>query len=96
MLWRAERVVVEYDSNLVHLSPNQIRYDKRKSTALQASSYHVIHVTRDSFRNFNTVEELFRLIRKALHIRSANKDLEKYRMKRHDVIKSLFLTSNYY
>lgn len=92
MLWTEQRVVAEYDSDLAHNSVNQMRYDKRRSTALLASDYLVIHITRDSFRNFNTVEDLFQLIRKSLHMRSNKPKLEKYKDVRYEVIKRFFLT----
>ena len=91
LVWRKQQFIVEYDSDLVHSSPNQVRYDKRRSDAVCMSGFTLLHVTKDYFSNHNTIENLFELIRKSLGIRSNKKMLEKYKDVRFEVVKKLFL-----
>lgn len=92
MVWRKERVIVEYDSDMAHNSMEQVHYDKKRITALIMSGYKVITVTPDNFRNFNTADELFAMIRKALGQRENKKALLSGRDMRYDVVKQFFLT----
>jgi len=92
MLWKSQSFVVEYDSNLVHSSMSQVRYDKRRSDAVLMSGFSLLHVTSDYFSNQNTIDALFILIRKCLGMRSINPKLEKYKEKRFELLKKLFLT----
>ena len=62
-VWKKDRVIMEYDSNLVHLSPEKHAYDKRRATALTLSGYKVITVTANDIRNHQAIENLFRNIR---------------------------------
>ena len=86
MVWAEQKVVVEYDSNLVHLNKKQFNYDKRKATALQLSGYTVINVTKENLRNFEAIEESGRLLRRVLGMRPMNDRLKKYRDKRQKMI----------
>lgn len=45
LLWRAERVIVEYDSNEFHSGPAAARWDTARHNDLTAMGYAVIHVT---------------------------------------------------
>lgn len=45
MLWKKERLVVEFDSDAVHLTGRQIARDASKRMALNGDGYHVITVT---------------------------------------------------
>lgn len=91
LVWSNHRFIVEYDSNLVHSSASQVRYDKRRSDALIMSGYTILHVTTDYFRNHNTIDTLFEIIRKSLGRRSNRPMLEKYKEIRFEVIKKMFL-----
>lgn len=86
MVWPEQKVVVEYDSNLVHLNKAQFNYDKRKVAALQLSGYTVINVTRENLKNFEAIEALGHLMRKVLHMRPMTDRLEKYKDKRERTI----------
>jgi len=86
MVWPEQKVVVEYDSNLVHLNKAQFNYDKRKAAALQLSGYTVINVTRENLKNFEAIEALGRLMRKVLHMRPMTDRLEKYKDRRERTI----------
>ena len=92
MVWFEKRFVVEYDSNLVHNSPGQVRYDKKRSDAVLMSGFSLLHVPSDYFCNQNTIDELFILIRKCLGMRSIKPKLDKYKEKRFELLKKLFLT----
>ena len=86
MVWPEQKVVVEYDSNLVHLNKAQFNYDKRKAAALQLSGYTVINVTHENLKNFRAIEALGYLMRKVLHMWPMTDRLEKYRDKRQRTI----------
>ena len=91
MVWRKQNFIVEYDSDLVHSSPKQVRYDKRRSDAVCMSGFSLLHVTKDYFSNQNTIDDLFEIIRKSLGVRSNKKMLEKHKDIHFEVIKRLFL-----
>lgn len=91
MVWPDLKVVVEYDSDLAHLLPRRVRYDKRRTTALQLSGYTVITITRDHFTNENTIEELFLLITKTVEGSINKRALANSSAARLEVIKKLFL-----
>ena len=95
MLWRKLHVAAEYDSDLAHLSRNKFYQDKNRSTALQLSYYRVVHITKDHFRNYDSVEALFQSMRVALKVRANSTALNKYSEIRHENFKKFFLTSDY-
>ena len=86
MVWPEQRVVVEYDSDLVHLNRRQFSYDKKRVNALQLSGYTVISVTKEDLQSYRKIQLLFANIRKALRLRSMNSTLEKYRLIRQRTI----------
>lgn len=82
MVWPEQRVVVEYDSDMVHMEKDQFYYDKRRATALQLSGQTVVHVTKAQMWNFLALEEIFGTLRKMLGMRAMTDRLAKYRNKR--------------
>lgn len=68
MVWKKMKVVIEYDSDLFHMTIQKFHKDKKRSSALVASGYQVIHVTSEQLRSFSSVEELFLMVRKALKL----------------------------
>jgi len=92
MVWEREKVILEYDSNLSHLTKEQHSYDKRKYTALTLSGYKVISVTADQIRNFQSLEDLFQNLRKALHMKARTAEWNKYRDKRWEVVHELLFS----
>jgi hypothetical protein len=46
LLWRDERVIVEYDSYRYHSGPAAFHSDRDRHNHFEALGYHVIHVTR--------------------------------------------------
>lgn len=64
--WPKLKVVLEYDSSLVHLTANQHAYDKKRVTALMMSGYTVISITWGHLNNPDKVETLFSELRKVL------------------------------
>lgn len=85
MEWKAERTVLEYDSNMTHLDIKQHAIDKKRSTALNLSGYKVISLTADNFRNFAAFENTFASIRHTLGMKPENDRLEAYRDKRYEM-----------
>lgn len=49
--WPREKLIVEYDSNRFHLSPEQKRHDEIRRCALERSGYKVIVVTQQQASN---------------------------------------------
>jgi very-short-patch-repair endonuclease len=47
LLWREERVIVEYDSEEFHSGPVAARWDTVRHNTLTAEGFHVIHLTWD-------------------------------------------------
>jgi predicted transcriptional regulator of viral defense system len=47
LLWRAERVIVEYDSEEFHSGPVAARWDAVRHNTLTAQRFYVIHLTAD-------------------------------------------------
>ncbi len=90
IVWREKRVILEYDSNMTHLSPEQHAYDKRRQNALTASGYKVITATADDIRNLNSLDALFKNVRKALGLKACLSKYDKYRERRFHVVKELF------
>jgi very-short-patch-repair endonuclease len=45
LLWRAERVIVEYDSNEYHSGPAAVRWDTARHNHFTSLGYAVLHVT---------------------------------------------------
>ncbi len=86
MVWGDEKVVLEYDSNLAHLSPDQHAKDKKRITALSLSGYQVISVTANEVRSFRAVEELFLRVRRALGMKTNPERVETNFEQRYDVV----------
>ena len=86
MVWTDEKVVLEYDSNLAHLSPDQHAKDKKRITALSLSGYQVISVTANEVRSFRAVEELFLRVRRALGMKTNPERVETNFEQRYDVV----------
>ena len=86
MVWVDEKVVLEYDSNLAHLSPDQHAKDKKRITALSLSGYQVISVTANEVRSFRAVEELFLRVRRALGMKTNPERVETNFEQRYDVV----------
>ncbi len=86
MVWVDEKVVLEYDSNLSHLSPSQHAMDKRRATALALSGYTVINVTAQDIRNFSSIEDLFMRVREALGMQTFQKSVKDNFEQRYDVV----------
>ncbi|MBR3263167.1 MAG: hypothetical protein IKF93_08665 [Lachnospiraceae bacterium] len=94
MVWEEQKVVVEYDSNLSHLSKRQHFYDKQRITALNLSGYTVICITAENLRNFRSIEEIFYLLRSKLQMRSYSKEFEKTFDIRYSAVKDVFFSGN--
>lgn len=89
-VWPEAKVIIEYDSNLTHLSPDQHAYDKKRINALQLAGYTVISVTADQLRNIHRIEDLYLLIRRLIGMRTHKDRMDKYADKRWNTIKTIF------
>jgi very-short-patch-repair endonuclease len=52
LLWRAERVIVEFDSYTHHSGPAAFRDDRTRHNALTALGYQLLHVTWDQLTRY--------------------------------------------
>lgn len=59
-LWPAERVVLEYDGQDAHSSPQQQAHDARKRDALRIDGFDLTVVTSSQFHHINQCTELLR------------------------------------
>lgn len=62
MVWRAHRLVVEYDSNLYHTGADRIAKDSKRRTDLIAAGYTVVTVTNDQIFNAREFEKIADLL----------------------------------
>lgn len=93
MVWEDQKVIVEYDSNLSHLSADQHAYDKSKTNALILSGYKTFFATADNMKNFKSIEEMFLTLRKMLGLRPLTPTLSKYESIRHETVRSVVFDS---
>ena len=92
LVWEKQRVIVEYDSNLTHLSVNQHAYDKRKTNALNMSGYKVFYVTAENMSSFKSIEATFSNLRKMLGLRPMKSTMEKYESIRREAVHAIVFT----
>lgn len=93
-VWPKQKVVLEYDSNLSHLSRQQHAKDKARITALSLSGYKVISITADDIRNFEKTEALFSMLRHTLGERANAAALKKQAKKRRKVVHAIMFSNN--
>ncbi|MBE6015999.1 MAG: hypothetical protein E7233_00115 [Lachnospiraceae bacterium] len=89
MLWETPKVVLEYDSNLTHLSREQHHYDKKRATSLAMSGYTVISVTADHLNSHSSIDKLCLDLRSALGIRTHMDRFNKYSKIRHETVEKI-------
>ena len=85
--WLPDKLILEYDSDISHLSSSQHAKDKRRDSAIAVSGYRVIHVTKQDVSSRKKLDELFTMLRKLLGMRNADKKLAKYEKKRTELIR---------
>ena len=93
LVWEDQKVVVEYDSNLTHLSKDQHAYDKRKATALSMSGYRGFYITAANVNSFQNIETTFRNLRKILGQRPKQTLFNKYESRRREAVHSIMFHS---
>lgn len=69
MLWRKEKVVVEYDSDQWHTAKDKITYDSRRRNLLKSMGYEVITVTNEEIKHPADMAKVAEAIAKMLHCR---------------------------
>ena len=84
--WLPEKLILEYDSDISHLSSSQHARDKRRDSAFAVSGYRVIHITKQDISSRQKLDELFRMLRKLLGMRNADKTLAKYEKEREELL----------
>ncbi len=66
LVWPRRKVIVEYDSNMYHTTPQKISEDAERRNRLQDAGWRVITVTRDQVRSSGKTDELADQVRRAL------------------------------
>ena len=89
MVWREKGVVLEYDSTLSHLSPEQHKKDKRRITALGVSGYTVISVTSSQIESFREVETLMQTVQRTVNGRTRPERIDQFLEKRRKVVEQI-------
>lgn len=69
LLWKEARVVIEFDSNAVHLQGSQVTRDATKRLALNADGYKVITVTSSQINSRAAIAQVAREVASCLNIR---------------------------
>lgn len=93
LVWESRKVIVEYDSNVSHLSVDQHAYDKRKANALNMSGYNVFYITADNMHSFKSIENVFFNLRKMLGLRPRISIFEKNQSMRREVVHMIVFDS---
>ena len=78
MVWKTQKVILEYDSNLSHLDIRQHFKDKQRSTALALDGFKVISITAEQLSSFHNVERTFLGIRDSLKMQTHKDRMESY------------------
>ncbi|WP_139653752.1 hypothetical protein [Raoultibacter phocaeensis] len=91
ILWRAHRLVVEYESDMCHTDPDRISADSKRRTSLIAAGYTVVTITKKQLFDAREFEKIANLL-----IRHTGKHVRKqpYNIltRRHALRKELFAT----
>ena len=93
IVWEEQKLIIEYDSNKVHLTAEQHAYDKKKATALMLSGYKVISITYEDIKNVTKIENMLKLIRKELNMKNRKGTIEEYKDIRRKTIMELFFSN---
>ena len=96
MVWKKEKVVLEYDSKLSHLSVEQHRKDKKRSTALTFSGYKVISLTEEQVKHFRSIEDSFLALRNVLGLKSPVKRISDTMELRREVVNKILFSDPVY
>ena len=91
MVWEEERVILEYDSTLSHLSKDQHILDKERATALTMSGYKVISATAEQVKKFGNAELLFLNLRSELGMRTHRDRMDQFYELRQEVVHEVLL-----
>ena len=94
IVWPEKKVVLEYDSNLSHLTRQQHAKDKARITALSLSGYKVISVTADDLKSFGRIEDLFLLVKNAIGMRTYPDRMERDLDKRLRVVNEIMFSTS--
>lgn len=89
LVWPEEKVAVEYDSNAIHLSKEQHKWDLRKTLALEYSGYQVFRITADTLQNPNQAELFFSHLRSALGMRKQWNRIQQTQNERRQLLAAL-------
>ena len=95
MVWPEKKVIVEYDSDLAHLSKDRFYKDKKRTMALSAAGYTILNITKDAFHNFYSIDDQFLMIGNTLGKKIKHQYFDASLEQRQELINKFFLTPNY-
>ena len=99
LLWPQARLIVEYDSDECHSSPDRAANDSRRRNDLEMMGYAVVVVTRPILSDDRLFEKTVGQLRRVLGL-SARRDTEAFRARRrelrHDLLKAPAPISGYW
>ena len=78
MVWDPQRVDLEYDSEISHLTSRQHRIDKQRASAMAVSGYTTISITRSDVSTLSKLDETFTGIRRILGMSPIDAKLRQY------------------
>ena len=86
MIWEKQKVVLEYDSNQVHLDSYRHAKDKNRISALGASGYKVFTLTTNDIRSPSKVENILFALRNELGLKKETRQFQKFRFRRGELL----------
>ncbi len=89
-VWKKEKIVVEYESDMFHLDSRQHTYDKRRSTAIVLSGFKIINITKYDTKSISNLDSKMFALRHALKMKKRTKEFEKFFDIRRKVFKTVF------
>lgn len=96
MVWPENKLAIEYESNLTHLSKEQHEYDKKRSNAIKASGYNIIYIVKNDTSSLSRLDNTFFKIRKALGLRTLSKRFDLNTDIRLDTFRKVFKYDIFY
>ena len=91
--WPDRKRAIEYNSNMCHLTPQQITEDSNRQTALSRLGYKVISLTAGNVNFVSNIESIMASVRRLLGLRKETEKLKKYAEERRQLEKWLFYDS---
>ncbi len=90
MAWPAQKFAVEYNSNLSHLSADQLTEDANRISVLTRVGYTLITLTAGNVMEMHKLDSAMQLIRHSLGLPDAEKEFDAFRYERRQIYDKLW------